>query len=225
MQRRSLFQLKPWFLGLITKIPYLLVIKRYWKPMIGTSMAWIVYGFVTYPFGIFGSTILATLNPSDSLMQTIGYGTVLSCFYLPGCLLGGYLMDKIGGKQTMTLGFVLWSIMGFIIGAFPIPVRGHFLGLVAAVGKTGAAIGTRVFTPIQDSFRDGNKGVQGVFLIGAGFAMTGALITWFLVPDMERELENEDAKFRRYLEENGCGGVFGEDQNDEGVDVSQTSTN
>lgn len=28
------------------QIPYLLVIKRYWKPMIGTSMAWFVYDFV-----------------------------------------------------------------------------------------------------------------------------------------------------------------------------------
>ncbi|OAA75087.1 Major facilitator superfamily domain, general substrate transporter [Akanthomyces lecanii RCEF 1005] len=245
------------------QIPYLLVIKRYWKPMIGTSMAWFVYDFVTYPFGLFGSTILATLNPSDSLMQTVGYGTVLNCFYLPGCLLGGYLMDKIGRKQTMTLGFVLWSLMGFIIGgalnplktvfplfvimygifnavaemgpgvatflcgaeSFPTPVRGHFLGLAAAVGKAGAAIGTQVFTPIQDSFKDENKGVQGVFLIGAGFAMTGALITWFLVPDMERELESEDAKFRRYLEENGYHGVFGEDEKDDGVAVSQSSTN
>ncbi len=28
------------------QIPYWLVIKRYWKPMIGTSMAWFVYDFV-----------------------------------------------------------------------------------------------------------------------------------------------------------------------------------
>lgn len=25
-------------------------------------------------------------------------------------------MDKIGRRQTMTLGFVLWAVMGFIIG-------------------------------------------------------------------------------------------------------------
>lgn len=88
-------------------------------------------------------------------------------------------MDRIGRKQTMTLGFVLWGVLGFIIGgaivpiqrvfplfivlygiflglgevgpgvatflcgteSFPTPLRGHFLGLAAAVGKAGAAIG------------------------------------------------------------------------------------
>jgi len=78
------------------KIPYWLVIKRYWKPMLGTSLAWFmctlncnrslltafadchvsVDDFVTYPFGIFSSTIISGLNPSDSLVQNIGYGTV-----------------------------------------------------------------------------------------------------------------------------------------------------
>jgi MFS family permease len=84
-------------------------------------------------------------------------------------------MDRIGRKQTMTLGFALWSVLGFIIGgalnpiqsvfplfvvlygifnslgemgpgvatflcgaeSFPTPLRGHFLGFAAAVGKAG----------------------------------------------------------------------------------------
>ncbi|TWU72071.1 hypothetical protein ED733_003522 [Metarhizium rileyi] len=229
-------------------IPYWLVIKRYWKPMLGTSLAWFMYDFVTYPFGIFGSTVIATLNPNDSLMENIGYGTVLNLFYIPGTLIGGILMDKIGRKQTMTLGFVLWSVLGFIIGgaldkilpifplfvvlygifntlgemgpgvatflcgaeSFPTPVRGHFLGFAAAVGKAGAAIGTQVFIPIQNSFADASKGVQGVFLIGAAFAMTGAAISWFLIPDKDRDLENEDALFREYLAQQGYAGVFGD---------------
>lgn len=89
-------------------------------------------------------------------------------------------------------------------------MRGHFLGLAAAVGKAGAAIGTQVFTPIQNSFSDSQKGVQGVFLIGAAFAMVGCLVTWFLIPDKEKDLESEDARFRAYLEENGYEGTFGE---------------
>lgn len=150
-------------------------------------------------------------------------------------------MDRIGRKQTMTLGFVLWAILGFIIGgalrpiqsvlplfiilygifqalgemgpgvatflcaaeSFPTPLRGHFLGLAAAVGKAGASIGTEVFTPIQDSFSSTEKGQQAVFLIGAAFALAGGAIAWFLIPDMSRELETEDARFKAYLEENG----------------------
>ncbi|EXK43557.1 hypothetical protein FOXG_04605 [Fusarium oxysporum f. sp. lycopersici 4287] len=229
-------------------IPYLLVIKRYWKPMLGTSLAWFFYDFVTYPFGIFSSTIIATLNPDDTLQQNIGFGTVVNCFYLPGCVVGGLLMDRIGRRQTMTLGFFGWTILGFIIGgalspiqsvfplfivlygifnalgemgpgvatflcaaeSFPTPLRGHFLGFAAAMGKAGAAIGTQAFTPIQDSFSDKQRGIQAVFLIGAAFAAVGGLVAWFLIPDKDKELESEDAQFRLYLEQNGYKGSFGE---------------
>jgi len=150
-------------------------------------------------------------------------------------------MDKIGRKQTMTLGFMLWALLGFILGgaigpiqtvfplfvvlygifnalgemgpgvatflcaaeSFPTPLRGHYMGFAAAVGKAGAAIGTQVFTPIQDSFDSVEKGQQGVFLIGSAFAVVGGLIAWFLIPDKERDLESEDARFRLYLEEKG----------------------
>ncbi|KAL4942190.1 hypothetical protein BDV06DRAFT_212079 [Aspergillus oleicola] len=223
------------------KYPYWLVLKRYWKPMLGTSLTWFFYDFVSYPFGLFSSTIISQLNPNNSTVQNIGYGTVINCFYLPGCLLGGILMDRIGRKQTMTLGFLTWAIWGFILGgalhpiqtvfplfivmygifnalgemgpgvstflcaaeAFPTPLRGHFLGLAAAVGKAGASIGTEVFTPIQESFGHVGKGQQAVFLIASAFTVVGGAIAWWLVPDMERELENEDVRFRAYLEENG----------------------
>ena len=91
------------------KIPYGLVLKRYWKPMLGTSLAWFMYDFVTYPFGIFSTSIIQTLQTNNSLVQNIGLGTAVNCFYLPGCIVGGFLMDWIGRKQTMTLGFACWA--------------------------------------------------------------------------------------------------------------------
>lgn len=150
-------------------------------------------------------------------------------------------MDRIGRKQTMTLGFFLWALWGFVLGgairpiqtvfplfvvmygifnalgemgpgvatflcaaeSFPTPLRGHFLGWAAAVGKAGASIGTQVFTPIQNSFDTVEQGQQAVFLIGSAFCVVGGLISWFLIPDMSRELETEDARFRAYLEEHG----------------------
>lgn len=83
------------------------------------------------------------------------------------------------------------------------------------MGKAGAAIGTQVFTPIQDSFDSTQKGVQAVFLIGAAFALVGAIIAWTLIPDMERGLESEDVRFRAYLAENGFHDTFGESLEDE----------
>jgi hypothetical protein len=78
------------------------------------------------------------------------------------------------------------------------------------VGKAGAAIGTQVFTPIQDSFSDVQKGTQAVFLIGAGFAAVGGIISWVFIPNRDRELESEDVKFREYLAAHGYDGLFGE---------------
>jgi len=73
-----------------------------------------------------------------------------------------------------------------------------------------------VFSPIQDSFSDPQSGVQAVFLIGAAFAAVGGLIAWFLLPDMTgRNLEDEDVRFRQYLEEHGYKGIFGESMEDE----------
>lgn len=150
-------------------------------------------------------------------------------------------MDRIGRKQNMTLGFMIWAIWGFILGgalkpiqtilplfivmygifnalgemgpgvstflcsaeSFPTPLRGHYLGFAAAVGKAGASIGTEVFTPIQNSFSSTQKAQQGVFLIGSAFTVVGGLIAWFMIPDMSRELETEDARFKAYLAENG----------------------
>ncbi|KAJ5988277.1 hypothetical protein N7481_003487 [Penicillium waksmanii] len=203
--------------------PYWLVLRRYWKPMLGTSLAWFCYDFVTYPFGLFSSTIVEQLNPDNTTVQNIGYGTVINCFYLPGCIIGGLLMDKIGRKQNMTLGFMLWAIWGFILGGALKPISSVFplfivmygifqaLGEMGPVGKAGASIGTEVFTPIQNSFSSTEKGQQAVFLIGAAFTVVGGLISWFLIPDMSRELETEDARFKAYLEEHGYDiGSYGE---------------
>jgi hypothetical protein len=40
--------------------------------------------------------------------------------------------------------------------------------------------------------------------------MTGAIISWFLIPDKDRDLENEDVLFREYLAQHGYAGVFGD---------------
>lgn len=40
--------------------------------------------------------------------------------------------------------------------------------------------------------------------------MVGAIISWVLIPNKEKDLESEDAKFRQYLLENGYEADFGE---------------
>ena len=95
-----------------------------------------------------------------------------------------------------TLGEMGPGVATFLCAAesFPTPLRGHYMGFAAAVGKAGAAIRTQVFTLIQNSISNTENWQQGVFLIGAAFAIVGGLIAWFLIPDKERDLESEDAR-------------------------------
>ncbi|KAF8527788.1 MFS Git1p-like glycerophosphoinositol permease [Gautieria morchelliformis] len=91
--------------------------------------------------------------------------------------------------------------------SFATPVRGSLYGLSAALGKTGAAVGTQAFTPIQI-----NLGKRWTFIIAAICGVTGILITYFFVPDMTGiDLADEDTKFLQYLAENGWEGHVGED--------------
>lgn len=71
-------------------------------------------------------------------MQNIGFGTLVNCFYIPGCIVGGFLMDRIGRKNTMVLGFVLWSILGFILGGALGPIQSIFPLFVVLYGILGS---------------------------------------------------------------------------------------
>ncbi|GMF68848.1 unnamed protein product [Aspergillus oryzae] len=82
-----------------SRYPYGLILKRYWKPMLGTcgspnhlsmclsadfvALAWFCYDFVTYPFGIFSSTIIQQLMTDNSTVQNIGYGVSVLSGTLP----------------------------------------------------------------------------------------------------------------------------------------------
>jgi len=91
--------------------------------------------------------------------------------------------------------------------SYATPVRGTCYGLSAALGKTGAAIGTQAFTPIQQ-----HLGNRWTFIIAAICGVTGILITYFFVPDMTGvDFAEEDAKFMEYLAENGWTGDVGDE--------------
>ncbi|KAI0727492.1 hypothetical protein C8Q72DRAFT_756168, partial [Fomitopsis betulina] len=69
----------------------------------------------------------------------------------------------------------------------------------------GAAVGTGVFTPIQN-----NLGKRWTFIVAAIFGFLGILVAYFFVPDMTGiDLSLEDKKFMQYLADNGWEGVVG----------------
>ena len=75
------------------------------------------------------------------------------------------------------------------------------------LGKTGAAVGTQVFLPIEN-----NLGIRWTFIIAAFAGVAGILVTYFFVPNLSgQDLAIEDEKFRAYLVRNGWHGMMGED--------------
>lgn len=86
-------------------------------------------------------------------------------------------------------------------------VRGTCYGISAALGKTGAAVGTEAFTPIQN-----HLGKRWTFIVAAICGVAGVLVTLIFVPNLRGEdLAEEDEKFRLYLVSKGWEGEMGED--------------
>ncbi|KAF9316504.1 Plasma membrane permease, mediates uptake of glycerophosphoinositol and glycerophosphocholine [Podila horticola] len=100
-------------------VPYLLIVKRYWRHLIGTGGAWFIYNFITYPFGIFSGTILDTaIGTNGTFTQIASWSCLLNFMYMPGCVLGAVSADTVGRKRTMALGFFLQGVLGILMGIF-----------------------------------------------------------------------------------------------------------
>jgi MFS family permease len=227
------------------RVPYNLILRYYWKSLIGTAGAWFLYDFVTFPNGVFAGVIISSIVKNASIKETAEYLLLLGAIGLPGVFLGALACNKIGRKNVMMIGFSGYLVFGLIIGiaydritkiiplfvvfyglmqtagnfgpgdmlglmsseSYATAVRGTCYGFSAAFGKTGAAIGTEVFTPIQN-----HLGKRWTFIIAAVCGVLGILVTYFFVPDLKSDdLAVEDEKFRLYLVSKGWDGEMGED--------------
>jgi MFS family permease len=251
------------------RVPYALVLRYYWKRLIGTCGAWFLYDFVTFPNGVFSGLIISSVvNSQDKIRSTAEWQLLLGALSLPGVFLGAYLCNRIGRRQTMMLGFSGYLVFGLIIGcaydkitkivplfvvfyglmqssgnlgpgdmlglisseSYATAVRGTCYGISAAIGKTGAALGTEAFTPIQN-----HLGKRWTFIIAAicgkstpthdisdVVGVVGILVTWIFIPNLQGEdLAVEDESFRAYLVSKGWTGTMGEEdlvgRADEGI--------
>jgi MFS family permease len=105
--------------GAIKKnVPYKLVLRYYWKSLIGTCGAWFLYDFITFPNGVFSGTIIASIVPKTGnvITKTGEWTLLLGILSLPGVFLGAWLCDRLGRKNTMMLGFSGYLVFGLIIG-------------------------------------------------------------------------------------------------------------
>ncbi|KAK8091504.1 glycerophosphoinositol permease 1 [Apiospora hydei] len=169
-------------------------------------------------FALPGSFIGALLMDRIGRRQTYALGWSIVCVF--GFVIGGAMVPLQHVFPLFVVFYALFQTFlsvgpgdcNFLVSSesFPTPLRGHFLGFAAAVGKAGAAIGTTALSEALASFDDKVKGQQVIFLIGSAISVVGTLCVWFLIPDLTdpilqapKNLEDEDVRFRNYLEENG----------------------
>ncbi|OBA19557.1 MFS general substrate transporter [Metschnikowia bicuspidata var. bicuspidata NRRL YB-4993] len=127
-------------------VPYWLSLKYYWKRLLGTCLCWFLYDFVTYPNGIFSATIISSVLPGSEgsdLEKVAEWNLLLGMIAIPGVLVGAFLCDKLGRRNTLMTGFAGYIVFGLIIGlAFDkvsniTPLFIVFYGLMMSMGNLG----------------------------------------------------------------------------------------
>lgn len=102
------------------KIPYWLIVRRYWRKLIAVCFCWFIYDFITYPFGMYAGTITeGAIGLNPSLYQILAWGCLINAFYCPGAFIGAYMSDWLGPKRCMLVGLVMQAVFGFALsGAY-----------------------------------------------------------------------------------------------------------
>ncbi|KAI5990105.1 major facilitator superfamily domain-containing protein [Pisolithus albus] len=117
------------------RIPVRLALKKYRKNLLGLSLAWFIYDFITFPLVIYSSVIMNTITGgSSSLIIVFGWTLFINLFILSGSVLGAFLVDGHGPKNLMIVGLLLQAIVGFGIGAMRDTVGNHIAAYAIAYG-------------------------------------------------------------------------------------------
>jgi hypothetical protein len=67
-------------------MPYMLALRYYGPRLILVCAIWFIYDFLTYPFSIYSSVWIGSIQPDANTWQTFGWSTLVNFFYLPGAL-------------------------------------------------------------------------------------------------------------------------------------------
>lgn len=205
-----------WFLYDFINYPFTLFSGNIAKQLPGGNtslMLQIGYSTAMNAFMIPGCLVGALLLDTLGRRNTQALGFALQAVF--GFVLGG----AVGPIRTITpLYVVLYGLLlasgeggpgicTLLLSAesFPTAVRGELAGLAAAVAKAGAAVGTRVFSAIQDTYADSEiESLRVPVLTAAGIAVLGCIVSLLCFPARHSVvLQHEDMRFRRILREHG----------------------
>ncbi|KZV92435.1 MFS general substrate transporter [Exidia glandulosa HHB12029] len=117
------------------KVPYWLIVKRYWRGLAAVSFTWFLYDFIVYPFGIYSSVIVDRVtNGSTALTVVFGWNVVINLFYMPGTLAGAFVVDYLGPKYTMITGLLFQALFGFVMSGCYGTLSKHIGGFAVMYG-------------------------------------------------------------------------------------------
>jgi len=117
------------------RIPYMLVFRKYGTRLAAISFSWFLYDFIVYPFGIYSSTVVDTItNNNASLSVVFGWNTVILLFYMPGTIIGAFVVDYLGPKWTMIIGLLFQAFFGFIMSGLYHVLSEHIAAFAVIYG-------------------------------------------------------------------------------------------
>ena len=117
-----------------TRPPYILALRYYGPRLVVICIVWMLYNFISFPFGIYGSQIINLLVPGGDLYKTFGWNILLTAFYLPGAFIGAIFSDWFGPRCTLAGALILQGIVGFIMAGVYESMIQNIAGFVIAYG-------------------------------------------------------------------------------------------
>ncbi|KAF5316441.1 hypothetical protein D9619_006915 [Psilocybe cf. subviscida] len=168
------------------KIPYVLVLKRYGGRLAAISAVWFLYDLIVYPFGLYSSIIFDNITGNtDSLGVIFGWNVVSNLFYMPGTIIGAFVVDYLGPKNTLIVGLLCQAVIGFIMSSLYTHLVNHIAlfaviyGIFLSFGEFGPGICT-----ILLAGKSSPTAVRGQFYgTAAAAGKIGAFVgTWIFPP-------------------------------------------
>lgn len=164
-----------------SKVPYWLALRYYWKRLLGTCLTWFLYDIITFPNGIFSATIIGNIlgkKNTHNYVMIAEYNLLLGVIALPGVFGGAYLIDRIGRKYTIMIGFAGYILFGLIVGlAYDklikiTPLFVILYGLLLSSGNLGPGDGMGLIS--SESFATPVRGT--CYGISAAVGKVGAIV-------------------------------------------------
>ncbi|PPR02629.1 hypothetical protein CVT24_002200, partial [Panaeolus cyanescens] len=89
----------------------------------------------SYPFGLYSSIILNNVTGgSEDLKVIFGWNVVINLFYIPGTMIGAFVVDHLGPRWTMITGLLFQALVGFLMSGLYAKLTQHIAAFAVVYG-------------------------------------------------------------------------------------------